>query len=146
MRARLFALVLGLAAAAAGSPAAAQSLRVAQPNASRFPEITLYAFPADARGLMMSGLGARDFQVTENGQAAALSSVESKAGTLDVCLALDRSLSMKEEGRIFHAQAAARSFIGQLGPTDRAAIVTFGNGCTLDQSLTMDRGPLIAAV
>src|SRR5262245_5095246 len=128
---RVLQWLLILACLAAGAPARAQTLRVAQPNAAHFPEVTLYVYPTAARGILMSGLRQPDFQITENGLPAAVQRVASEGGTLDICLALDRSLSMRDQGKIYHAQEAARAFIRQLGSGDRAAIVTFGNGCTL---------------
>lgn len=145
----LILVVLALLVAApvrAQSGAAGPALRVAQPNTARFPQVTVYAYPTDARGLLLTGLPPSAFQVTENGSPAEILGVETKGGTLDVCIALDRSPSMIAEGKLEYAKAAAREFIRQLRAQDRAALVTFSSGSTLDQGLTTDRNALYAAV
>ncbi len=113
-------------------------MRLAQPNTARFPEVTLYAYPTDARGLVIGGLEASAFQVRENGTPAQILRVENVGGSIDVCLALDRSPSMLDDGKLEYAKAAAREFINQLRPQDRAALITFASGNTLDQGLTSD--------
>src|SRR5688572_8511417 len=86
--------------------AADQILRLAQPNAARFPEVTLYAFPTDARGVLLGGLGASDFHVTENGQPGEVVRVDTRSGSLDVALALDCSRSMIADEKLESARAA----------------------------------------
>jgi VWFA-related protein len=122
------------------------AVRLAQPNAARFPEVTVYAYPTDARGALISGLGATSFQVLENGLPAEVLRVQAEGGFIDVCLALDRSPSMIDEDKLAYARAAAREFVAQLAAEDRAALITFSDGATLDQGLTRDREALLAAV
>jgi len=142
-------------AALPGFPAAAQQaapggapsgVRLAQPNAARFPEVTLYAYPVDERGVLIGGLKAEQFQVTENGRPAALLRVDSQGGSLDVCLALDCSLSMTAENKTAFARDAAREFLRQLGPEDQAALIGFADQSSLLQGLTRDRAALGSAV
>lgn len=135
-----------VSAAPVNAQTAAGRLDVAQPNAARFPEVTLYAYPTDGRGALISGLGKEAFQVTEDGASAPVLRVEAKGGSLDVCLALDRSPSMLNWNKLEYAKRAAREFIQQLGAEDRAALITFSSGCTLDQGLTRDQGALLAAI
>ncbi|HEU4754963.1 MAG TPA: FHA domain-containing protein [Armatimonadota bacterium] len=119
---------------------------MAQPNAARFPEVTLYAYPTDARGLLMSGLSGSAFRVTENGLPAQVVRVEARGGTLDLCLALDRSPSMLDDRKLDFAKLAAQELLKQLGTGDRAALVSYATGTTLDQPLTGDISLLQAAV
>ena len=150
----LFLFILGSClwslSAAAAPPSALQlgpsSLRLAQPNVARFPTVTLYCFPTDARGVRIGGLRPDSFLVTENGLPAEVLKVESDGGTVDVCLALDRSPSMLDENKLGYAKAAAREFLAQLAPEDHAALITFSNGSSLDQGLTGEREPLLAAI
>lgn len=141
---------LQLEASIAAPPAAlrlgANSLRLAQPNSARFPAVTVYGYPTDARGVRIGGLQADSFKVTENGLPAEIQRVETDGGSLDVCLALDRSPSMLDENKLDYAKAAARQFLTQLSPGDQAALITFSNGSTLDQGLTAERDPLISAI
>lgn len=125
--------------------ASAQSLRLAQPNAARFPEVTLFAYPTDGRGVLVDGLGRESFRVTENGQPAELVSVENQGGELDVCLALDSSGSMLDEDKLTYARNAAGQFIQQLGPRDRAAVLTFASASRLIMPLSNDRNSLFQA-
>jgi VWFA-related protein len=144
-------IVSGLACAvAADTPTSLHlgpsSLRLAQPNTARFPAVTLYAYPTDARGVRIGGLRADSFQVIENGVPAEVTKVEAEGGSIDVCLALDRSPSMLDENKLAYAKAAAREFVGQLAAGDQAALITFSNGSSLDQGLTPERAPLLAAI
>lgn len=127
-------------------PASAQGLRVAQPNAAHFPEVTLYAYPTDHRGVVLENLAPNTFHVVEDGKDAGSPRVTVGGGSLDICLALDRSPSMLDEGKLGFAKRAAREFLRQLGPDDRAAFLTFASGAVLDQPLTRDRDSLLAAV
>src|SRR3954467_14744228 len=88
----------------AARPAGAQELRAAQANAARFPEVTLFAYPTDARGVLVGGLDASAFRLTEDGRPARITRVDSDTGSLDVCLALDRSMSMLEDGKLEYAK------------------------------------------
>ncbi len=135
-------LVASALICAFAAPVGAQELRVSQPNAAGFPEIAVYAYPTDARGLLVPGLTAADFTVTENGLPALIRSVTTGGTTLDLCLVLDCSRSMLQDDRLAYARAAAGEFSRQLGPTDRAAFITFADRSSLVQPLTGDRASL----
>jgi Ca-activated chloride channel family protein len=121
---------------------------VGQPDASRFPEVQLFVQATGAQGQPMPGLTAERFAVTEDGRPAAITGFRAagNAVPLEVCLAIDRSGSMAEEGKLGSAQAAARQFLASMRPIDRAAVVSFASGATLDQSLTGDVPALDAVV
>lgn len=144
------ALTAAVAVGAQPAPAPPASLRLGLPNAGLFPEVTLFAFPTDPQGRFLPGLEAaatrEGFTVHEDGAPARILRVESSGGTLDVCLALDRSASMDSDDKIGYARAAAVEFVRTLGPGDRAALVTFANGSTLEQGLSHEREPLIEAI
>ncbi|MCC2672909.1 MAG: hypothetical protein K0Q72_5381 [Armatimonadetes bacterium] len=141
-------LLAGAAGAAPPAPLrlGANTLRLAQPNSARFPAVTLFAYPTDTRGVRIGGLRPDSFQVTENGLPAEVLKVESEGGSIDVCLALDRSPSMLDENKLGYAKSAAREFVSQLAPGDQAALITFSNGSTLDQGLTREHGALLSAI
>jgi VWFA-related protein len=143
---KLLALSALLLSALPASGQGGAGVRVAQPNAARFPEVTLYAYPTDARGVMPNGLAAGSFRVTEDGAPASISRVDAEGGSLDVCLALDRSPSMLDDDKLHFAKLAAHAFVDQLGGQDRAALITFASGNSLDQPLTADRSALHAAI
>jgi VWFA-related protein len=62
----------------------------------------------------------------------------SHAAPVDVCLVIDRSGSMFEQGKLVSAQEAATLFLRSLRPADRAALVSFADRATLNRSLTHD--------
>ncbi len=129
------------------TPAAAE-VRVAQPNAARFPEVTLYLNPVDARQRYVPGLerlpGA--FRVQEDGKPAQILSVTSSGNYLDVCLTLDCSYSMVANDKLQYGKTAAALFAQQLGPEDQAALVSFSSGSTLERPLGRDKAELQAAI
>lgn len=135
---RVCCAFLLLCLVAVGARAGA-TLRVAQPNAARFPEVTLYALPSGSGGTAAGGLDGRAFRLWEDERAVPQFRLEARQGPMDICLALDRSLSMREGGKIAYARDAARLFLRRLGATDRAALISFGDGATLDAPLAADR-------
>jgi uncharacterized protein YegL len=63
-----------------------------------------------------------------------------------VILALDVSGSMADQARLTYAREAAKRFLGQLRPGDRAAIVSFANDVHVNQPFTSDRALLTRAI
>ncbi len=142
----LLGAVLCAAAPARAQLSSGAGVRLGQPNAARFPEVVLYAYPTDDRGLLMGGLHAGSFRVTENGQPARVLEVDGEGGTLDVCLVIDCSPSMLAQNKLDFARLAARDFLQQLAPDDRAALVSFSDRSTLEQPLTQQKQALFQAV
>jgi VWFA-related protein len=140
---RVFSAVLG--AFLTASPGVAQTLRLAQPNAARFPEVTLFAYPTDARGVLLGDLDASSFRVTEDDAAAQILRVENDGGEMDVCLTLDLSGSMLVDDKLTYARNAAVAFIRQLGPKDRAAVLGFAGESRLIMPLSDNRNKLVQA-
>lgn len=121
------------------SPAAAASeIVLAQPNAARFPNVTLYPLPRDERGAVVPRIGRDRWKVFEDGKQAELVDVVERAGHVEVCLAIDGSLSMSDGGKIEQARRAAILFLNALGREDRSGLVLFGERSYAVQSLTYD--------
>src|SRR5262245_52519754 len=146
-------VLLALALLAPPGPAGAQGrLRLAQPDASRFPEVRLFAYPTLADRRVIPDLSPSRFRVIEDGQPAPVLAVQGGgAGSVAVCLALDRSGSMDRPAspgvrKLDVAQEAARAFIRALRPGDRAAVLSFAGEVSRDQPLTSNRQQLLAAV
>lgn len=139
-------LAAALAWLAASGPAGAQDLRVAQPNAARFPEITLYSLPRDARGQPINGLDRERWRIREDGAAAEILDVRERGGHIEVCLAIDASLSMLEEAKMERAKAAAALFLRALQPEDRSALVLFGEESEVVRGLGHRHGALASMV
>jgi len=137
------------------SPRAApadDTLRLAQPDAGRFPEIRLFCYPIVGMGRTVPRLTATQFHVKEDGKAATILSVlGGGAQSLAVCLVLDRSGSMQLPSgsgplKIDAARQAASRFVNALRANDRAAVISFANESSLDQELTDDRSRLLDAI
>jgi Ca-activated chloride channel family protein len=129
------------------APAGAQ-VQLGQPEVSHFPEVQLFVSVATPDGTPVRGLTEGQFQVREEGRAVAVQEFRdaSTGVPLEVCLAIDRSGSMLEEGKMTRALEAARHFAQAMRPGDRAALVSFSGEATLDQRLTGDREALLGAI
>jgi VWFA-related protein len=142
-----------LAVLLAGGPsrpasAADALLVVNQVSVDRFPEVTVYFTAVDPSGLPITDIPKDRLQVIHNGGSVpdfALDLAESGQDGLAVVIAVDTSGSMK--GRpLENAQAAARLFLDQMRPNDRAALVSFGQTVQVAQDLTGDRAALDRAI
>ena len=147
----LLAPVLVLSAfLASAAPAAAQTslptARVTQVDATGYPAIKLSLSVTDAAGTPVGGLTAQDFQITEDGQPVTISNFAGIGAPIAAALVIDRSGSMEEAGKITGAQAAARAFVAQLRPADRAALIAFDSTPELVQPFTNDKQALNRAI
>src|SRR5262249_52184220 len=145
MRAFIMGLFLALLAVSAGAQARVQ---IGQPDVSRFPDVQLFVYPTGPHGEPLTGLRPEQFVVSGDGRAVEIGEVRDSATgvALEVCLAIDRSGSMLDEGKMTSAKAAARQFITAMRPADRGAVVSFASNATLDRVLTGDRAALATAI
>ncbi|MFN3649491.1 MAG: VWA domain-containing protein [Armatimonadota bacterium] len=130
----------------AGTSPAVPTVRLAQPNAAAFPQVTVYAHLSDAQGQRVSGMHDGSFTVWENGTPVRIDRVETQGGVLDVCLVLDRSLSMADDRKSEYARTAASAFARELSPADRVALVTFAGESRLDHPLSGNREALLQSI
>lgn len=89
-------------------------------------------------GRPVSGLEARDFEVTDNGVRQHVESVFAELLPLDVLLVMDRSASMAGQP-LTRLKTAAHELVKRLRPEDRCGLVTFSHWVSLDVDLTGDR-------
>ena len=134
----LLALVVATAA-----PALAETLTIREVDTTRHPEVRISA--------SIAGGTARpqDFTVRENGQVVPTIRVVPLGDTdrtVGVVLVIDVSGSMRQNGKIDAAKAAARQFIASKRPRDQIAIVAFSDKPRVVVNFTADPGPLTAAV
>lgn len=99
---------------------------------------------SDRNGRYISGLQTGNFTVLEDGKPQKIEYFASEESPLNVAILLDTSRSTQEVlGKI---KKAAREFLKQLQPADRALIVSFDNDVEVLSEFTSDRKLLDNAV
>lgn len=93
---------------------------------------------------LVTGLGAADFEVYEDGVQQEVRFFESRSVPMDVILLLDASASMRDQMPLVHD--AARGFMKILREGDRGAVVAFSDNVRVVQPLTGDAAALEAAI
>ncbi|HYE13083.1 MAG TPA: VWA domain-containing protein [Pyrinomonadaceae bacterium] len=91
----------------------------------------------DRTGRAISGLTAKDFTVTEDGQAREVREVTPATAPFNLVLLLDVSGSVEE--RLDFIRKAALAFVNTIGPQDRVAVVSFRDDVQLISEFTTDR-------
>lgn len=131
-------------AAAAGLALAAWPL-LAQQTTPTFRTtaemVAIYATVLDHDGHLVSGLQASDFAILDNGQLRDVVAFSNETQPTTVSLLLDRSGSTNLKDR--DIRDAARVFVGDLLPEDRASVSTLSWDC---EPLTTDHARLIRAI
>ncbi len=107
--------------------------------------VEVYATVTDSHGEPVTGLTARDFQISEDGEPQPISVFAADGVPLAVALAIDRSFSMSGEPLV-RAKTAARAFFAALGPSDRAMLIAIGSETGVRVPLTSDRAALSDAL
>ncbi len=137
-------LVPSIAAAQAGAQAARDSAQDSSVFRSGVSLVALNVTVTDSKKRYVSGLGANDFAVFEDGIQQEVRFFESNAVPIDLIILLDTSSSM--EHRLDLVQRAALGFVGTLRAGDRAAVVAFNDGVDVLQALTPDHAALESAI
>ena len=146
----LVTAALVVAALAGASPAAAQTagLQVTSISTQRWPELEATATILDESGQPVTGLGREAFAATIDGHTidvTALQTTSDPGVGIAVVLAFDVSGSM-EGVPLQNAKTAAQALVGQLGPSDQAAILSFSDEPLVVLSFTADKSLLSSAV
>jgi VWFA-related protein len=87
------------------------------------------------RGKVVTGLGAVDFDVRDNGVRQTVDLVSFQQIPLNVFLAFDASASVSGE-RLMHLQTAGHAVLDRLAKDDRSALLTFSHAIVLREGLT----------
>ena len=87
------------------------------------------------RGKVVTGLGAVDFEVRDNGVLQTVDLVSFQQIPLNVFLAFDVSASVSGE-RLKHLQTAGHTLLDRLATEDRTALLTFSHAVLLREGLT----------
>ena len=106
--------------------------------------VEVYAAVVDKAGNPVQGLRRDDFTVLEDGGPQTLSTFAEADFPLAAALAIDRSFSMapRKEGSspsFLGSVSGARTFLGELRPTDEAMIVAIGSETEVVAPLSTDR-------
>ena len=78
------------------------------------------------RGKVVTGLGAADFEMRDNGVPQTVDLVSFQQIPLNVFLAFDVSTSVSGE-RLMHLQRAGHALLDRLATDDRSALLTFSS-------------------
>ena len=147
VRARVVAIVLGLAVAALGHPGAAAA--PGNPAHGQEPiyragnrTVAVYATVTGPDGRLMPNLTQDAFAIDDNGERQDITLFANTIQPITAVVLLDRSGSMRANFRLVE-QAAGR-FVDALRPGDKARIGSFSNRIQLDpRDFTSDHGELI---
>ena len=107
--------------------------------------VEVYATVTDARGAVVGGLSAGDFEVYENGQRQRVEIFAAGEFPLTVALGIDRSWSMAGEP-LRLAKLAAQTFLAELRPEDRSMVVAIDSRAEVVAPLTMPRDRQLGVV
>jgi tetratricopeptide (TPR) repeat protein len=100
---------------------------------------------ATSGGRPVTGLGADDFEVRDNGVVQQVDLVSFDEVPLTLVLALDVSDSVSGE-RLTHLRQAAAAVLRDLRDHDQAALITFSHAIVVHGGLTRDRAAVDAAL
>jgi VWFA-related protein len=141
-------LVLSGFITALGASVAAQQQAPAEPQSPVFrcgaSLVALNVTVTDGERRYVTGLGADDFLVYEDGIMQQVTFFESTAVPIDLILLIDTSSSMYDKMDL--VQQAGVGVVRRLRPADRGAVVSFNDTVRVVQGLTSDVGVLEAAV
>ena len=121
----------------------------AQPTGPQFSTgvqlVEVYASVTDARGAPLDGLQQSDFEVLEDGVPQTVSVFAAGEFPLTLALGVDRSFSMTGEP-LRRAKQAAQTFMAQLRPVDRVAVVSIDTEAEEVAPLSTDRAAQASAI
>ncbi|MEO5822651.1 MAG: VWA domain-containing protein [Vicinamibacteraceae bacterium] len=134
-RVRPFAVAL---AVGAGIVTLAAALHAQQPMFSARVDAVRVDVDVRRGNAPMTGLGAADFEVLDNGVRQNVELLSATALPLNVVLALDGSTSLDKRERA-HLISAGKRVIDSLRPDETAALVTFSDRVAVQAPFTDDR-------
>ena len=120
MTTRLVAASVAVLLGSAVAPSAQQPTFSAKREAVRVDALVT------DRGKVVTGLGAGDFEVRDNGVLQTVDLVSFQQIPLNVFLAFDISASVSGE-RLTHLQTAGHALLDRLAKDDRSALLTFSH-------------------
>lgn len=139
-----FAIVCGALLLLAGSAVRAQDNQPAEVIKVYSNLVSVPVIVSDRNGRYIPGLKQEDFKLYDNNTQRALSFFDAAEEPLNVALLLDTSRST--QGVLDDIKKAAKNFLKELRPQDRAMIVCFDYGIHKLSALTSDRKVLEQAI
>lgn len=150
LRASLLALVLLGTAVGVASAQDEQTytVKITQVDTSHFPEINVWVQVTNAAGNPVSILPDSAFTLLEAGQPVEIKEIyqAGEQGAVSTVLAIDRSGSMLDLGKIDAAKAAAKTFVDLMRPEDTSGVIAFNTQVDVLQPLTSDKTALHSAI
>lgn len=126
-------------AASSAGPISGVGPQITYVDDSQFPQLTVYMAVNDNAGQPILGLRKDDFTLKEDGQPVTVQNFVAAGGqAATVMLVIDRSGSMRDEGKMRGAAQAANTFIERLqSGQDRVGIIAFADNIRLLAALTV---------
>jgi len=123
------------------------SLQITQIDTTNFPLVNVYVSVRDIKG-EPAVINAEKIQLLENGQPVPKQDVQGlgEVGPLTSMLVIDSSGSMNYVNKLESAKAAAKEYLAQMRPGDKAGIITFNTKVRLVQEVTDSREALEKAI
>lgn len=122
-------------------------LRITQVDTSAFPKVTVFVSVTDANGDPV-GVAAERIRLAENGVEIPPDQIQGagEVSSLTTLLVMDVSSSMLREGKLEAAKTAAKEFVEQLRPGDRAGLMSFSHKIDYVQPITDEREAVLKAI
>ncbi len=124
------------------------SIDISDIDLTNHPDVCLSVSVSDSvTGRTIVGLNSSNFMLTQDTKGASVQvTTVQQMGGVSVVLVVDESGSMSGT-KIMEAKESIRTFIKEMGPYDRTAIVGFdGSSATVHQAMTSDQTVLLSAV
>lgn len=102
--------------------------------------VTLTVSVSDGSGRPVGGLGPDDFRISEDGKPQRIEHFEPIGDPYSLLLVFD--ISGSTEAEVSRMQAAAREFVGGLGPSDKLGMLSFARAINIHGAMTSDRRDL----
>ena len=118
----------------------APHVRITQVDNSNFPQVTVYLSVTNAAGEPIA-VDPNSIQIFENGEPVQAGNVTAAGdiGPLTTLLVVDVSGSMEKSNKMEGAREAARTYVDQMRPGDRAGLIAFNTEARVVQPVTDDR-------
>jgi VWFA-related protein len=124
------------------------NVQVVQTDTSNFPNIDVWVSVTDEAGNPVGTLPEEAFSLIESGQSVDIQQIYQAGdqGPVSTVLAIDRSGSMLDYGKLDAAKAAATAFVDRMRPQDSTGLVVFNTQVETLQPITSDKGALRDAI